>query len=56
MTERTAGPLVKLVALLLENDPQKLAELRREYDALVSEYLADNLVRQEYLLTRATKI
>jgi len=30
MTERTAGPLLKLVELLSAADPQKLAGIRRE--------------------------
>lgn len=56
MTERTAGPMIKLVELLTASDPARLAAFRREYEALVAEYLDDNLVRQDYLLTRATKI
>ena len=28
---------------------------RREYEALASEYFEDNLLRQDYLITRATK-
>ena len=54
--ERTAGPLIKLVETLAANDPQKLAQFRREYETLVAEYYADNLVRQDYLLTRAKKV
>jgi len=54
-TERAAGPMVKLVETLQQSDPKKLADLRREYDALAAEYFSDNVVRQEYLLTRATK-
>jgi SAM-dependent methyltransferase len=56
MMERTAGPVVKLVESLTTTDASRLAAFRREYEALVSEYLADNVVRQDYLLTRATKI
>jgi hypothetical protein len=47
--------LVKLVETLSPSDPAKLAVVRRELEALASEYFADNLVRQEYLMTRATK-
>lgn len=54
--ERTAGPLIKLVESLGASDPQKLAQFRREYENLVVEYYADNLVRQDYLLTRAKKV
>ena len=55
LTERTAGPLVKLVEMLSGTDPEKLAIFRKEFDALTGEYLSDNAVRQGYLLTRATK-
>lgn len=53
--ERTAGPVIKLVELLSKTDTAKLAAFRAEYEALVSEYLDQNVVRQDYLLTRATK-
>ena len=56
MVERTAGPILKLVDALAASDPDKLATFRREYDALVADYLEDNVMRQGYLLTRATKI
>jgi len=54
--ERTAGPVVKLVEMLTATDPPKLAAFRREYDALVGEYYQDNVIRQDYLLTRAIKL
>lgn len=54
--ERTAGPLIKLVEALAASDPQKLAQFRGDYESLVAEYYADNLVRQDYLLTRAKKV
>ncbi len=54
--ERTAGPIVKLVESLSTSDPEKLAAFRREYDALVAEFYDKNLIRQDYLLTRAVKI
>ena len=53
--ERTAGSLVNLVESLAVADPAKLATLRAEHDALASEYFADNIVRQDYLMTRAIK-
>jgi SAM-dependent methyltransferase len=56
LTERTAGPLIKLVEVLSASDPQKLAQFRKEYDALTSQYFDGNVVRQGYLLTRATRI
>jgi hypothetical protein len=54
-TERTAGPLVRLVENLSASDPAKLAVFRREYDALAAEFFDENTVKQEYLMTRATK-
>jgi SAM-dependent methyltransferase len=54
-TEKTAGPLIKLVEMWEKSDPAKLSEFRREYDVLSSQYFADNTMRQEYLMTRAIK-
>jgi SAM-dependent methyltransferase len=54
--ERTAGPMLKLVESLGQSDPARLARFRREYDALVQPYFEDNIVRQDYLLTRAVKV
>lgn len=56
MMERTAGPVIKLVETLSANDPAKLAAFRKDLDAVVSDYFEDNVVRQDYLMTRATKI
>ena len=53
--ERTAGPMLKLVEMLSGSDPARLAQFRREYDALIAPYFENNIVRQDYLLTRATK-
>jgi len=50
--ERSVGPMRKLVEGLAE-DPQKLAALRAEFDALAEPYYVDNVVHQSYLLTRA---
>jgi SAM-dependent methyltransferase len=54
--ERTAGPMLKLVEMLGASDPDKLAKFRREYDALIAPYFEDNIVRQDYLMTRAIKV
>jgi hypothetical protein len=54
--ERTAGPMLKLVEMLSTSDPAKLAQFRREYDALIAPYFEDNIVRQDYLMTRAVKL
>ena len=53
--ERSAGPIIKMVQSLSENDPERLQAFRREFDAIVAEYIEDNVVRQGYLLTRARK-
>jgi hypothetical protein len=50
--ETSVGPIQKLVEGLA-GDPQKLAAIRAEFDALMAPYYADNLIRQDYLLTRA---
>jgi hypothetical protein len=54
LLERAAGPMIKLVESL-SDDPTKLAAFRREYDELIAEYYENNLVRLDYLMTRATK-
>jgi SAM-dependent methyltransferase len=54
--ERSAGPTIKLIELLAATDPERLRAFRQEFDAIVGQYLQDNLVRQGYLLTRARKI
>jgi len=56
MFERTAGPVLKVIEVLSSSDPAKLAEFRKEFELITSQYYRDNLVQQDYLLTRATKI
>jgi SAM-dependent methyltransferase len=53
--ERTAGPITKLVLQLSTTNPEALAAFRQEYDAIVADYLHDNVVSQKYLMTRAVK-
>ncbi len=53
--ERTIGPLIKLVALL-QSEPDKLAKLRAEFDALAVDVFEDNTIRMPFLMTRATKV
>jgi len=50
----TIGPQIKAKAIL-QKEPAKLEAYDREYTALVNEYLVDNLLKHEYLLTRAIK-
>lgn len=52
--EETLGPVVKLVAAL-KDEPAKLAAFRAELDGFVARYFENNVVRQHYLMTRATK-
>jgi SAM-dependent methyltransferase len=54
--ERAAGPTIKLVQTLSATNPERLSEFRREFDAVVTQYYRDNLVRQDYLMTRARKV
>ncbi len=50
--EKSVGPMQKLVESL-SGDPQKLAAVRAEFDALAQSYYSDNVVHQDYILTRA---
>ncbi len=54
--ERTAGPVRKLVEMLSGTDPARLEQFRADYEALLPDYYEDNIVRQDYLMTRATKV
>jgi SAM-dependent methyltransferase len=55
LLERTAGPVMKLVETLSTSAPDRLAAFRKEHDALAAEYFGDNCLRQQFLMTRATK-
>jgi ubiquinone/menaquinone biosynthesis C-methylase UbiE len=50
--ERSIGPLQKLVESLA-GEPKKLATLRDDYEALAAPYYVDNVMHQDFLLTRA---
>jgi SAM-dependent methyltransferase len=54
--EESFGPLSKLVQKLTAEAPDRAAALRREMEALIATFFDDNTVRQDFLLTRATKI
>ena len=56
LAEKSSFATMRLVAALLHSDPFQLEKFRGEYDALAGEYFEDNLLRQDYLITRATKI
>ena len=53
--ERLIGPVRKLVEALGQSDPERLAVLRKEMEGLAAEYLVDNQIQQDYLMTRAVK-
>jgi SAM-dependent methyltransferase len=54
--EGTLGPIVKLVEMLSASDPDRLAQLRSEFEALAAEYVEDNILQQDYLMTRGVKL
>ncbi len=54
-TAERFGPMRKLVEMLSATDTPKLDAFRREYEAVVSDYIQDNVIQQHYLMTRATK-
>ena len=56
LQESTIGGLAKLVASLEANQPERLAALRTELEALIGEYFEDNAVRQHFTMARATKV
>lgn len=56
LIERSAGPTIRLVEALSKTDPLRLEAFRREYEGIVTEYLRDNILRQGFLMTRATKV
>lgn len=53
--EAKTGPFIRTVDAL-QQEPDRLEAWRNEMDELTSEYLHDNVVRHEYLLTRAIKV
>lgn len=53
--ERTVGPVLKLVETLSPSNPALLDKFRAEFDSIVAHYYAHNVVRQDFLLTRAIK-
>ncbi len=55
LLEQTGGPIVRLMQAL-KDDPARLAQFRRDYDELASQYFDGNVVRQDFLMTRATKV
>jgi ubiquinone/menaquinone biosynthesis C-methylase UbiE len=56
LMEKGVAPVIKVLETL-KNDPEKLATFRKEIDALAVEYWdsSSNVLRQDYLMTKATK-
>jgi SAM-dependent methyltransferase len=54
--EANVGPIAALVERLSDTEPAKLETFRAELEALLAEYFDDNVLRQDYLLTRARKL
>ena len=50
--EKSVGPMQKLVESLA-GDPAKLSAIRAEFEALAQPYYFDNMVRQDFIMTRA---
>ncbi len=53
--EANVGPIASLVKMLGASDPAKLEQFRRELEQVLEPYFEDNVLRQDYLLTRAVK-
>jgi SAM-dependent methyltransferase len=53
--EANAGPILRLVQTL-QAEPARLALFRRQFEEIAGQYFDNNLVRQDYLLTRATRV
>jgi SAM-dependent methyltransferase len=53
--EVNAAPVLRVVQTL-QRDPGRLAAFREEFEKIGSQYFEDNIVRQDYLMTRATKV
>jgi hypothetical protein len=54
--EANFGPATRLLQMLDASEPDKAQALRRELEELAGQYFEDNTIRQDFLLTRATKL
>ena len=54
--ERNFRQVTNLLQALDASDPAKAAAFRREMEELIVPYFEDNVVRQDYLITRAVKV
>ena len=53
--EKGAGPLKRMIEAFAE-EPERLSNLRNEIDGAISEYFEDNILRMDFLMTKAKKI
>jgi SAM-dependent methyltransferase len=53
--EVNAAPVLRVVQIL-QREPDRLAAFRQEFEDIANQYLEDNIVRQDYLMTRATNV
>ncbi len=53
-SERSAAPFIKVVEQF-RNEPERLAQFRGEFEALIARYFRANRVHQSFLMTRAIK-
>ncbi len=53
--EAGAGPVYKAVEAL-KDKPAELAEFRSKLDAIIQRFFSENLIRQTFLMSRATKL
>jgi SAM-dependent methyltransferase len=53
--ERSFGPATKLLAALDASDPARANALRRDLEEAAMPYFENNMLRQDYLLSRAVK-
>ena len=53
--EENVGPVLRVVQTL-QSEPVRLAAFRREFEEIVGQFFQDNVVRQDYLMTRARKV
>jgi hypothetical protein len=54
--ESNLGPIKKVLQGLDASDPAKSTALRLELERLAASYFANNMLRQDYLLTRAVRL
>jgi SAM-dependent methyltransferase len=53
--EVNAAPVLRVIQIL-QSEPDRLVAFRQEFEEIASQYFEDNIVRQDYLIARATKV